>query len=135
MSSVNSYIKQLTTSSFCIKTPKMSNRKITTEVQEIAIKLQNILQISQQLQEMFSSNYDHTNEIATEDIKSLMTIPTAMKEYGELIKHLYNEWQHVMDNGVDLGNILSYDGSVFKPQMIPYVHVVHCVISDIEMVN
>ena len=107
MSSVNSYIKQLTTSSFCIKTPKMSNRKITTEVQEIAIKLQNILQISQQLQEMFSSNYDHTNEIATEDIKSLMTIPTAMKEYGELIKHLYNEWQHVMDNGVDLGNILS----------------------------
>ena len=113
----------------------MSNHKITTEVQEIAIKLQNVLQISQQLQEMFSSNYDHTNDIATEDIKSLMTMPTAMEEYSEVIKHLYNEWQHVLDNGVDLGNTLSYDGSVFKPQEIPYVHVVHCVISDIEMVS
>ena len=51
------------------------------------------------------------------------------------IKHLYNEWQHVTNNEVDLGNILSYDGSVFKPQEIPYVHIVHCVISDIEMVS
>ena len=113
----------------------MSNHKKTTEVQEIAIKLQNILQISQQLQEIFSSNFERTNGIAVEDIKSLMMMPTAIKEYSEVIKHLYNEWQHVMDNGVDLGNILSYDGSVFKPQQIPYVHVVHCVISDIEMVS
>ena len=81
-------------------------------------------------QEIFSSNsgqYQSNNEIATEDIKSLMTMPTAMKEYSEVIKHLYNEWQHVTNNEVDLGNILSYDGSVFKPQEIPYVHIVHCV--------
>ena len=110
----------------------------TDEMKEIAVKLQNILQISQQLQEIFSSNsgqYQSNNEIATEDIKSLMTMPTAMKEYSEVIKHLYNEWQHVTNNEVDLGNILSYDGSVFKPQEIPYVHIVHCVISDIEMVS
>ena len=38
----------------------------------------------------------------TVDVKSLMTTPTAMKEYSEVIKHLYNKWQHVLDDGVDI---------------------------------
>ena len=66
---------------------KMSTYQ-TDEMKEIAVKLQNILQISQQLQEIFSSNsgqYQSNNEIATEDIKSLMTMLTAMKECSEVM--------------------------------------------------
>ena len=108
---------------------------------EIAQKLLSLQQISATLRESFTiiksdiANGTAGTSYNPEDTKALSALPDALEEYQSLLKSLSEDWSRLILTNTDLGTITSYDGSVFNPQEISLVHVIHCIICDMEMVS
>ena len=108
---------------------------------EIAQKLLSLQQISATLRESFTiiksdiANGTAATSYNPEDTKALSALPDALEEYQSLLKSLSEDWSRLILTNTDLGTITSYDGSVFNPQEISLVHVIHCIICDMEMVS
>jgi hypothetical protein len=67
------------------------------------------------------------------DMEIITMLPKGMEELKDLLKCMEDDWKCVIEDKVDLGTITSYDGSIFNPQQIPLVQIIHCIISDTLM--
>ena len=74
-------------------------------------------------------------DICLDDIEAISVLPEALGQYSLLLNNLSEEWDKLLTTSDDLGTVTSYDGSVFNPQEISLVLVIHCIVSDMEMVS
>lgn len=101
---------------------------------EVSQKLYSLIQSTDSLQNFFSQSYE-SSQILPADREVLKVLPTALGQYKLLLESLSDEWRKIIEANVDLGTVTSYEGSVFNPQEIPLVQVVHCIVSDMDMVR
>ena len=101
----------------------------------VAKKLQALLEGVAELRGSISMKGRDIADVCPPDVKALSALPDALEEYQSLLKSLSEDWSRLILTNTDLGTITSYDGSVFNPQEISLVHIIHCIICDMEMVS
>ena len=110
---------------------------------EVAEKISSIQEISTNLKQTLSKiKEDITTDTAgsspgltPSDREAISALPETLYQYSQLLNNLSEEWDKLLLTSDGLGTVTSYDGSVFNPQEISLVLVIHCIISDMEMVR
>ena len=104
-----------------------------SSIQEISINLkQNLSKIKE---EMTTDPAGSNPGLTPSDIEAISVLPETLGQYSLLLNNLSEEWDKLLTTSDGLGTVTSYDGSVFNPQEISLVLVIHCIVSDMEMVS
>ncbi|XP_003388042.2 PREDICTED: uncharacterized protein LOC100634323 [Amphimedon queenslandica] len=108
---------------------------------EVAEKISSIQEISTNLKQTLSKIKEGittdpagtTPGLTPSDIEAISVLPETLHQYSQLLNNLSEEWDKLLLTSDGLGTVTSYDGSVFNPQEVSLVLVIHCIISDMEM--
>ncbi|XP_019854385.1 PREDICTED: uncharacterized protein LOC109583460 [Amphimedon queenslandica] len=100
----------------------------------ISQKLRNLFEGVSKLQSSIPKDVDlRGTDICVDDLQAISVLPETLYQYSQLLNNLSEEWDKLLLTSDDLGTVTSYDGSVFNPQEVSLVLVIHCIISDMEM--
>lgn len=106
------------------------------ELTEIASKLQSVIDTLTSLDTAFTTAAAAAIPSLNDQDKHAMSVmPEALKRFMDVVCKLERDFQRVIKENINLGAITTYAGSVFNPQKIPVVQVLHCIISDMDMVS
>ena len=107
------------------------------ELTEIASKLQSVIDTLTSLDTAFTTTTTAAAipSLIDRDRDAMSVMPEALKRFMDIVCKLERDFKRVIKEDIDLGAITTYAGSVFNPQKIPVVQVLHCIISDMDMVS
>ena len=106
------------------------------ELTEIASKLQSVIDTLTSLDTAFTTtDAAAIPSLIDRDRDAMSVMPEALKRFVDIVSKLERDFKRVIKEDIDLGAITTYAGSVFNPQKIPVVQVLHCIISDMDMVS
>lgn len=105
------------------------------ELTEIASKLQSVIDTLTSLDTAFTTAAAAIPSLNDQDKHAMSVMPEALKRFMDVVCKLERDFQRVIKENINLGAITTYAGSVFNPQKIPVVQVLHCIISDMDMVS
>ena len=105
------------------------------ELTEIASKLQSVIDNLTSLDTAFTTAAAAIPSLNDQDKHAMSVMPEALKRFMDVVCKLERDFQRVIKENINLGAITTYAGSVFNPQKIPVVQVLHCIISDMDMVS
>lgn len=106
------------------------------ELTEIASRLQSVIDTLTSLDTTFTTTDAASIPSLTDQDKHAMSVmPEALKRFMDIVCKLERDFKRVIEEDINLGAITTYAGSVFNPQKIPVVQVLHCIISDMDMVS
>ena len=105
------------------------------ELTEIASKLQSVIDTLTSLDTAFTTAAAAIPSLNDQDKHAMSVMPEALKRFMDVVCKLERDFQRVIKENINLGAITTYAGSVFNPQKIPVVQVLHCIISDMDMLS
>ena len=71
----------------------------------------------------------------TNNSKMFLLMSDTTKKLISIIQDWEQQWSSIVESKIDLGTITVYNGSIFKPQCIPVLQLLHHVLSDIYKVS